>query len=262
MNDIVISLGETSPADPHDPTVTFNTAEASTQGTGAMRSGASPEYYRAIARLGVQAAEALQHAHENGIVHRDIKPGNLLLDTTGKLWLTDFGLARLEADAGVTMTGDIVGTLRYMSPEQVLAKRVIVDHRADIYSLGTTLYELLTLQPAFDAEDRAELLRKIAFEEPRPLRQIDPGIPRELETVVQCALSKNPDERYDSAAALAADFHVLETFRAELELRQSGQPGPHLASIPKSILRREFEQASDICAELASSRICSGTEML
>ena len=120
---------------------------------------ASREYFRTVARLGIQAAEALDHAHQNGILHRDIKPANLHGRTTrGKLWITDFGLARIEADAGMTMTGDILGTLRYMSPEQALAKRVVVDHRSDIYSLGVTLYELLTLQPAFTGDDRQELL--------------------------------------------------------------------------------------------------------
>ena len=118
-------------------------------------------------------AEALQHAHDLGVLHRDIKPSNLMLDAEGQLYITDFGLARIEADAGVTMTGDIIGTLRYMAPEQALAKRVVIDQRADIYSLGATLYELLTLQPAFGETDRAELLKQIAFEEPRPLRKID-----------------------------------------------------------------------------------------
>ena len=96
----------------------------------------SREYYRTVAGLGIQAAEALDHAPQNGILHRDIKPGNLLLDNAGKLWIADFGLARIEADAGMTMTGDVLGTLRYISPEQALAKRVVVDHRSDIYSLG------------------------------------------------------------------------------------------------------------------------------
>ena len=99
------------------------------------------------------------------------------MDDTGKLWITDFGLARIEQDAGMTMTGDLLGTLRYMSPEQALAKRVVVDHRSDIYSLGVTLYELLTLQPAFTGDDRQELLRQIAFEEPRKPRQINARIP-------------------------------------------------------------------------------------
>lgn len=101
------------------------------------------------ARIGIQTSEALHHAHEHGIVHRDIKPGNLMVDPAGKVWVTDFGLARIESDAGMTMTGDLLGTLRYMAPEQALAERVRVDHRADIYSLGVTLYELLTLRPVF-----------------------------------------------------------------------------------------------------------------
>ena len=107
------------------------------------------EYFRSVAALGIQAATALQHAHDEGVIHRDIKPANLLLDRSAKLYVTDFGLARIEADAGVTMTGDLIGTLRYMAPEQALGKRVVVDHRADIYSLAATLYELLTLRPAY-----------------------------------------------------------------------------------------------------------------
>jgi serine/threonine protein kinase len=105
------------------------------------RSNKNPAFFRTVASLGIQAAEALEHAHQIGVVHRDIKPGNLLLDMRGNLWVTDFGLAQVASpvgDAGgnLTMTGDLVGTLRYMSPEQALAKRVVIDHRTDIYSLG------------------------------------------------------------------------------------------------------------------------------
>src|SRR5207245_5906999 len=137
------------------------------------RSTRTPVYFRTVAHLGVQAAEALQHAHGLGVVHRDIKPANLLLDLRGNLWITDFGLAHCQSQAGLTMTGDLVGTLRYMSPEQALAKRVIIDHRTDIYSLGATLYELLTLQPIFAGRDRQELLRQIAFDEPVRPRQLN-----------------------------------------------------------------------------------------
>ena len=167
------------------------------------------ECYRTVARLGIQAAEALQHAHDQGVLHRDIKPSNLMLDREGELYVTDFGLARIEADAGMTMTGDMVGTLRYMAPEQALAKRVVVDHRADIYSLGATLYELLALLPAFGETDRTELLKQIAFEEPHSLRKLDRRIPAELETIVAKAMSKNRDDRYQSAQWLSDDLRAF-----------------------------------------------------
>jgi tetratricopeptide (TPR) repeat protein len=165
-----------------------------------------PAYFRTVARLGIQAAEALEHAHQLGVVHRDVKPGNLLLDPRGNLWVTDFGLARLPNDPGLTLTGDLIGTLRYMSPEQALAKRVVIDHRTDIYSLGATLYELLALRPVFDGKDRQEVLRQIAFEEPRPPRRWNKAIPVELETIVLKAMEKNPQDRYATAQELADDL--------------------------------------------------------
>ncbi len=168
-----------------------------------------PAFVRSAVRLGVQAAEALQHAHDEGVLHRDIKPGNLMLDAEGQLYITDFGLARIETDVGVTMTGDLVGTLRYMSPEQVLAKRIVIDHRSDIYSLGVTLYELLTLRPPFDGENRQELLKQIAFEDPPKPCQISRLIPHELETVILKAIEKNPDERYATAAELSEDLQAF-----------------------------------------------------
>jgi WD40 repeat protein len=154
----------------------------------------------------MQAAEALEHAHEQGVLHRDIKPANLLVDGRGRLWVTDFGLARLQGDAGLTVTGDLLGTLRYMSPEQALAKRGGVDHRTDIYSLGVTLFELLTLSPAYSGRDRQEILRRIAFEEPRPPRRLNPAIPVDLETIVLKTMAKDPAGRYASAQDLADDL--------------------------------------------------------
>ncbi len=170
------------------------------------RSSGSRRYYDWVARLGRQAALALEHAHAVGIVHRDVKPANLLLDARGDLWVTDFGLAQMAGDAGLTVTGELLGTLRYASPEQVLARQGVVDQRSDVYSLGATLYELLTLRPTFEGRDRNELLRQIAGEEPRPPRSLHPSVPRELETIVLKALGKEPSERYTTARALADDL--------------------------------------------------------
>jgi hypothetical protein len=122
------------------------------------------------------------------------------------LWVTDFGLARLGDNAGLTMTGDLLGTIRYMSPEQALAQRVAVDARTDVYSLGATLYELLTLEPAYNCRSRQEVLRQIAFEGPRPPRRMNPAVPAELETIVLKAMGKNPEERYATAQELADDL--------------------------------------------------------
>jgi serine/threonine protein kinase/tetratricopeptide (TPR) repeat protein len=191
------------PADPAAPTIPA--ANVSTQ-VGPRDAG----YYRQVAQWGIEAAEALEHAHSLGIVHRDVKPGNLMLDVQGRLWVTDFGLAR-TADSGLTMSGDLLGTLRYMSPEQALARHGLVDHRADVYSLGATLYELLTLRPALAGSDRQELLRQIAFEEPVTPRKLERSIPAELETIVLKAMEKNPTHRYATAKELADDLrHWLE----------------------------------------------------
>jgi len=218
-------LPEVQPTTPHVPgapapaTPAPDTAERAAAST--ERPTRDPAYFRRVADLGIQAAEALDHAHQLGIVHRDVKPANLMVDGRGNLWVTDFGLAQVQSDARVTMTGDLVGTLRYMSPEQALAKRVVIDHRTDVYSLGATLYELLTLQPAFDGADRQELLRQIAFEDPKPLRRINRAIPAELETIVLKAMEKNPQERYATARELADD---LERFVKDEPIRAK-RPG-------------------------------------
>ena len=185
------------------------TVETTARQTVVAVSGTSTKesaYFRTVANLGVQAATALEHAHALGIVHRDVKPANLLLDARGILWVTDFGLAHCHTQAGLTMTGDVLGTLRYMSPEQALARRTLLDHRTDVYSLGATLYELLTLEPVFDCQERQELLRQIAAEDPRRPRGLNAAIPFELETIVLKALEKDPSERYATAHALADDL--------------------------------------------------------
>lgn len=163
-------------------------------------------FYRSVARMGIQAAEALEHAHEYGVIHRDIKPGNLMMDAHGHLWVTDFGLAQFQADTGLTQSGDLLGTLRYMSPEQASGQRLAVDPRTDIYSLGATLYELLTLHPPFEGSNRHTLLHQIVYEEPMPPRAFRKSIPAELETIVLKALAKSPAERYASAQELADDL--------------------------------------------------------
>ena len=163
-------------------------------------------YIRIIAEYGVQIAEGLAHAHDKGILHRDIKPANLLLDATGNVWITDFGLARLEQNGRLTTSGDVLGTLRYMSPEQALGLSSGFDCRSDVYSLGATLYELFTLQPVFAGRDRQKLLNQIASQQPLRLRQIDKRIPRELETVILKALEKHPRDRYATVRDFARDL--------------------------------------------------------
>ena len=168
------------------------------------RSGSG--YFRDVAGLAIQAAEALEHAHQYGVIHRDIKPANLLVEPQGRLWVTDFGLAHFRTGTVLTQTGDLMGTLRYTSPEQATGARVGLDHRTDIYALGATLYELVTLEPIFPGKTRQELLNQILLTEPRAPRSLDRSIPLELETIILKAVAKNPAERYASAQELAADL--------------------------------------------------------
>ena len=159
-------------------------------------------YFRSVAEIGLQTARALSYAHARGIIHRDIKPSNLLLDTTGVVWVTDFGLAKTN-DVGLTHTGDILGTIRYMSPERFKGQ---CDVRADIYSLGLTLYELLLLKPAFESPDRLKLIDMVAKTEAVKPRSVDARIPKDLETIVLKASDKDAKSRYQSADDLAEDL--------------------------------------------------------
>jgi eukaryotic-like serine/threonine-protein kinase len=208
-----LSSGRWTPLSDHNPAssninreVTGSSVATQLAGPMAGKDSAGPSFFRTAAKLGIQVADAMQYAHDHAIVHRDIKPSNLLVDAEGHIWVADFGLALMQASPNITMPGDLLGTVRYMSPEQALANRVPIDHRTDIYSLGATLYELLALRPAFEGKDRQELLRQIAFDDPRPLRRVNESIPRELETIVGKCMAKRPDDRYPSAQELAADL--------------------------------------------------------
>jgi serine/threonine protein kinase/tetratricopeptide (TPR) repeat protein len=184
-------------------------AAATTQPAAVLsteRSIVSREFFRTVAQLGVQAAEALEHAHSLGVVHRDIKPANLLVDRHGQMWITDFGLAQCQGQTGLTLTGDRVGTARYMSPEQATGQRALVDYRTDMYSLGVTLYELLTLEPACPGHDWAEVQLQIIRDEPRPPRHWNPALPKDLETIVLKAMTREPEHRYATAQEFADDL--------------------------------------------------------
>jgi len=171
------------------------------------RTHESGGWCRSVARLGREAAEALEHAHSRGVVHRDVKPANLLVDRRGEVWITDFGLASSRRPAArLTLTGDLLGTVRYMSPELTLARKAPVDHRTDVYSLGVTLYEALTLERAFRGDDPGRMIRAIRVEEPPPVRRVNASVPPDLETIVRKAMAKVPAERYASAQEMADDL--------------------------------------------------------
>ncbi len=159
-------------------------------------------FFRSLAQIGRQVAGGLAYAHARGIVHRDIKPSNLLLDTEGVVWIADFGLAKGDDD-GLTQSGDILGTLSYMAPERFRGEG---DARADIYALGLTLYELLTLHSGFHSSDRLKLIEQIKTDEPQKPRALDARIPRDLETIVLKAIEKDPKARYQSAQEMGEDL--------------------------------------------------------
>jgi formylglycine-generating enzyme required for sulfatase activity/serine/threonine protein kinase len=162
------------------------------------------QYWQSVARVGIQVADALAHASGQGVLHRDIKPSNLLLDDTGNVWVTDFGLAKAASDSdNLTHTGDVIGTLRYLAPERFNGQG---DLRSDVYSLGLTLYELLALQPAFDEVDRNKLVKQVMHDEPLRPRKLNPGVPRDLETVVLKAIARDPAHRYQTPAEMADDL--------------------------------------------------------
>ena len=188
------------------------------------RANRAQAYYRRVARWIADTADALDYAHKQGIIHRDIKPANLILSVDGRIMVADFGLAKTAGDQSVTMEGTFVGSLRYASPEQAMAKRVPVDHRTDIYSLGGTMYELLCFRPTFAEFEGKELVGAVLTREPVPPRKIAPAIPAELETICLKTLEKTPEARYATAKALADD---LRRYINDLPIAAK-RPGPIL----------------------------------
>jgi eukaryotic-like serine/threonine-protein kinase len=204
------------------PAVENDDGENSESGRAEVTAGSlccmGPEYWRNVARIGMQAAAALHYAHSHGTLHRDVKPANLLLDSDGGIWIADFGLAKAAEQDDVTWTGDVVGTLSYLAPERFERD---ADPRSDVCSLGLTLYEMLTLRRAFEARDRAGLIHQISQQEVQPPRKLNPLIPRDLETITLKAIARDPEDRYETAGTLAADLQNFLEDRPILARRMS-----------------------------------------
>ena len=198
------SFDEAAPA-ANGPPADSGSSQVILPGSSELSASSDPDrqFYRSVARIGVQVAEALEYANRQGILHRDIKPSNLLLDNHGNVWVADFGLAKTAEADDLTHTGDILGTIRYMAPERFSGQ---CDARSDVYSLGLTLYELVALRPAYEAADRHSLMERVLHDEPDRLKKLAPGVPRDLETIIAKAIARDPAGRYTAAAALAEDL--------------------------------------------------------
>lgn len=171
----------------------------------------------------IDVLRALAYAHERGVVHRDVKPGNVLLGEDGRPRVADFGLARMDRGASITMPGQVMGTPEYMSPEMAQPGLRPVDHRTDVFSSGAMLYEMLSLEKPFTGQDSSAVIHSVVHQSPPPLRGTNPHLPRDLETIVLKAVEKLPDDRYPSAAAFADDLERFLNF-AEIEARPTGAP--------------------------------------
>ncbi len=181
----------------------FSLSSTVLRGSARRAGKRQPSYWQSVARVGVQVAEALAYAHGQGVLHRDVKPSNLLLDTAGTVWVADFGLAKADDQQNLTHTGDVLGTLRYLPPEAFDGK---ADARGDVYSLGLTLYELLAFRPAFEERERNKLIKQVTGEEPPRLDRLNAQVPRDLVTIVHKAIERDPAHRYPTAGELAADL--------------------------------------------------------
>lgn len=209
------------PADVDDSAISAASTLLGTADVAPSRAQPSRRHYdRNVARLGLQVAEGLDYLHGQGLLHRDIKPSNLLLDTRGVVWITDLGLVHDDEAEALTRTGDVVGTLRYMGPERLRGQAY---PSSDVYGLGVTLYEMLTLQAAFPPERRGELAQQITSVDPPRPRRLAPELARDLETIVLKAIDKDPRQRYQTAGAMATDLRCFLEDRP-IAARRAGAP--------------------------------------
>jgi WD40 repeat protein/serine/threonine protein kinase/tetratricopeptide (TPR) repeat protein len=220
-------LDDAALAPANGPPADSGASSAIPPGSSELSTSSDPgrQFYRSVARIGIQVAEALEYANRQGILHRDVKPSNLLLDNHGNVWVADFGLAKMAESDDLTRTGDILGTIRYMAPERFSNQ---CDARSDLYSLGLTLYELVALRPAYEAPDRHTLIDRVLHEEPVRLKKLAHTVPRDLETIVAKAIARDPATRYATAGALAEDLQRFVEDRPITARRVSA--GERLAS--------------------------------
>jgi serine/threonine protein kinase len=227
------------------PYVELPAPDGSASGLSSPSVCSDSSYFDTVARMVAEVADALDYAHKQGVIHRDVKPSNLLLSPQGRMSINDFGLARVLEQPGLTLTGEFVGTPAYMSPEQITSGRTPLDHRTDIYSLGATLYELLTLRPPFTGERRDQVLALIIHKEPYPPRSVNRKVPVDLETICLKALDKDPDRRYQTAGKVAEDLRRYLN-RFAISARRIGP----LGRLRKLIRRHPALAAASFCVLL------------
>ncbi|MFO0976489.1 MAG: protein kinase [Planctomycetaceae bacterium] len=202
--------GGTSAKSDHDSGVEWSAKDFTVQRSGSqLRVGR--RVINGVAKLGADVADALQHAHEMGIIHRDIKPSNLILEKSGRIWVSDFGLAHISTNPGLTRTGAVLGTYRYMSPEQAAGNHHFLDHRSDVYSLGATLFEMIALRPAYDQQGSDQILKAIMYAPTPSLSKICRDVPADLSLILETAMAKNPADRYATAGEMAEDLRRFLT---------------------------------------------------
>lgn len=204
---------------------------------------------RQAARCLADIADALHHAHQNKIVHRDVKPSNILVDLKQRGYLTDFGLATAEFEAGITRTGALAGTCQYMSPEQAAARTASIDYRTDIFSLGVVLYELASHRPPFRGDSNPAILNSIINDEPEALRSLNPTVPRDLELICAKAMQKRPEDRFLTAADMATDLRRFA--EGDAIVTRAPTPWTQLKAYARKN-RARLLQVSAVCTALAA----------